>query len=361
VRRHVPPRGDSVERAPPVDSVRLADATARLDLADAVDPVPLLPRTATRTTSALISASCSVGFAILAMWISQTHAVPSIDRHIHAWVLMHRSSWNIGIARTVRWGGMSETVLPALLVIGTVAARGRPSARLKSGTGLIVIASSGIYVETRVNELIGRVRPPVAGWAGHAAGPSFPSGHTTTGTLFAVCCAWALMARVPAGWPRRATWAAAALYAVIVGWSRVWLGVHWPTDVLGGFLFSVAWTSAIMAALPARSWRPWPVAGQRSMDGLGPRGGSGGAPKTATAESPSSGLTPSGPEVLVTRRVCHGATRPPGRRPGPGCQLAAGPVSSLLRILAASGCCMSLRMASAARQAVHAASWAPLA
>jgi membrane-associated phospholipid phosphatase len=261
VRRHVPPRGDSVERAPPVDSVQLADATARLDLADAVDPVPLLPRTATRTTSALISASCSVGFAILAMWISQTHAVPSIDRHIHAWVLMHRSSWNIGIARTVRWGGMSETVLPALLVIGTVAARGRPSARLKSGTGLIVIASSGIYVETRVNELIGRVRPPVAGWAGHAAGPSFPSGHTTTGTLFAVCCAWALMARVPAGWPRRATWAAAALYAVIVGWSRVWLGVHWPTDVLGGFLFSVAWTSAIMAALPARSWRPWPVAG----------------------------------------------------------------------------------------------------
>jgi hypothetical protein len=104
---------------------------------------------------------------------------------------------------------------------------------------------------------------------------------------------------------------------------------------------------------------PSPVSGARMV--LGRAAEVVAPPKTATAESPSSELTPSGPEALVTRRVCHGATRPPGRRPGPGCQLAAGPVSSLLRILAASGCCMSLRMSSASRQAVHAASWAPLA
>jgi undecaprenyl-diphosphatase len=214
----------------------------------------------------MISASCSVAFAVLATWISQTHAVPAIDRHIHAWVLIHRSSWNIDIARTLRWGGLSEILLPALLVIGTVAARGRPSARLKSGTALTVIASAGIYTETWINALIGRVRPPLADWAGPAAGPSFPSGHTTAATLFAVCCVWALMARVPAGWPRRATCAAAALYAVVLGWSRIWLGVHWPTDVLGGFIFSVAWTSGIMAALPAPAWRPWPFTGRQRTD-----------------------------------------------------------------------------------------------
>ena len=114
---------------------------------------------------------------------------------------------------------------------------------------------AGIYIETWVNALIDRVRPPAADWAGPAAGASFPSGHTTAATLFAVCCAWALMARVPPGWPRRATYAAAALYAVVLGWSRIWLGVHWPTDVLGGVLFSVAWTSGIMATLPVRTWR----------------------------------------------------------------------------------------------------------
>jgi membrane-associated phospholipid phosphatase len=258
LRGRIPPAGRGIEHAPRAETdAQLADDAARLDLADAVDPIPVLPRTARRANT-MISASCGVAFAVIATWISHSHTVPAIDREIHAWVLVHRSSWSNDIARTLRWGGMSETVLPALLVAGTLAARGRPSARLKSGTGLTVIASAGIYIETWVNALIDRVRPPAADWAGPAAGASFPSGHTTAATLFAVCCAWAFMARVPAGWPRRATCAAAALYAVILGWSRIWLGVHWPTDVLGGVLFSVAWTSGIMAALPARIWRPRP-------------------------------------------------------------------------------------------------------
>ncbi len=151
---------------------------------------------------------------------------------------------------------MTKIVLPALLIIGTVAARGRITARLTSGAGLTVIASAGIYTETRINALIARARPPAADWAGPAGGPSFPSGHATAATLFAICCAWALMARVPPGRARRAIWAAAALYAAVTGWSRIWLGVHWPTDVLGGLLFSMAWACGIMAVLPTRARRP---------------------------------------------------------------------------------------------------------
>ena len=241
----------------------LADRDARLDLADAADPVPVLPRT-DRKSDAIIAVSCGLAFAALATWIGRDgHAVPAIDRHLHAWVLAHRGAWNIDVARTVRWAGMTEVVLPALLVIGTVAARGRMAARLKSGAGLTVIASTGIFIETHINAFIGRARPPVADWAGAAGGPSFPSGHTTAATLFAVCVAWALMARVPARWPRRTIWAGAALYAAVVGWSRIWLGVHWSTDVLAGLLFSVAWTCGIMAALPARARRVWPQVRRR--------------------------------------------------------------------------------------------------
>jgi membrane-associated phospholipid phosphatase len=262
--RRTPADEHSVEDAQPVESAApFADDGARQDLADAVDPIPVLPRTA-RKTDAFISASCGLAFAVVATWITRGgHAVPAIDRHIHAWVLAHRGSWNVDIARTARWGGMSEVVLPALLVIGMAATKGRMAARLTSGLALTVIASAGIYVETQVNALIDRGRPPVADWAGAAGGPSFPSGHTTAATLFALCCAWALMARVPAGWARRAMWAAAALYAVVIGWSRIWLGVHWPTDVLGGLLFSVAWVVGIMAALPVRAWPPGPLAWRR--------------------------------------------------------------------------------------------------
>ncbi len=234
------------------NSAPLRDESARL-VADAADPIPVLPRTA-RTADAILAASCGLAFAVVAAWVSRDgHAVPAIDRHIHAWVLAHRATWNIAIARTVRWGGMSEVVLPALLAIGTVAARGRMAARLKSGAGLTVIATAGILVETQLNGLIGRARPPVADWAGQAGGPSFPSGHTTAATLFALCCAWALMARVRSGRTRCAIWAAAGLYAAVIGWSRIWLGVHWPTDVLGGVLFSVAWTGCFMAARRRRA------------------------------------------------------------------------------------------------------------
>jgi membrane-associated phospholipid phosphatase len=262
----------SVEDALPVASgAHLADDGARLDLADAADPIPVLPQTP-RKADAIVFASCGLAFAVVAIWISREgHAVPAIDGHIHAWVLAHRDSWNTEFARAARWAGLSQVVLPALLVIGTVAAHGRWAARLTSGAGLAAIASAGIYVETQINALINRARPPVADWAAPAGGPSFPSGHTTAAALFAICCAWALMARVPAGWARRAMWGAAALYAAVIGWSRIWLGVHWPTDVVGGLLFSAAWTCGIMAALPARGWRPWPAAWRRRTNGHGRR------------------------------------------------------------------------------------------
>jgi membrane-associated phospholipid phosphatase len=256
VRRRTAAQDHGAERAAPAENAaQLADSDARRDLTDAVDPIPVL-HPMSRAAAACISVSCGLAFAVLATWISrQGHAVPAADRQIHAWILAHRAGWNIAIARTVRWGAMSDVVLPALLVAGTAAAQGRLAARLKSGAGLTVIASAGIYVETQVNALIDRARPPVAGWAGPAGGPSFPSGHTTTATLFAICWAWALMARIPLGWARRAMWAVAGLYVAVTGWSRIWLGVHWPTDVLGGLLFGVSWTCGAMAALPIRAQR----------------------------------------------------------------------------------------------------------
>ena len=202
-----------------------------------------------RTHVTIAFVACGVAFAIVVTWISRSeHVVPAVDRHLHEWAIAHRRRWSIDIARAVQWGGITYVVLPALVVIGAAEAKS-PSvfARLGSGVCLAAIASAGVFVEDQINELIDRARPPVAEWAGAAGGPSFPSGHTTAATLFALSWAWALTARFPAGSRRRAVWAAAALYAGLVGWSRIWLGVHWPTDVLAGALFGVAWMAGAMA------------------------------------------------------------------------------------------------------------------
>lgn len=211
------------------------------------------PTAAPGPAAALIApAAASIAFAMLTLWIARrAPSVPGVDEQIHRWVVANRDPASVRIANAVRWGGFSWLDLPAVFLVG--AAAGMPGdgvrRRGRSAIMLCLIASAGVFTETQINAVIGRARPPVADWAGVAGGPSFPSGHTTTATLFAISCAWVLAARLPPGWPRRAIWAAAAVYAATVGWSRVWLGVHWPTDVLGGWLFGVAWMFGSIAVV----------------------------------------------------------------------------------------------------------------
>lgn len=215
-----------------------------------------LPRLPLRPTVVVLAAA-GLGFAVLAVWIGlHGRAQPAVDLAIHHWVVGHRGPTGVAVARVVRWAGMSEAVLAALFVIGlTASIRRGVLPRLNSALALTAIAGAGVAVEDAINTLIGRARPPVADWAGPAGGSSFPSGHTTVATLFALACAWALTSRVRPGWPRRLVFAAAGCYPVVVGWSRIWLGVHWPTDVLAGWLFGLAWMSGamvIVAAVPVR-------------------------------------------------------------------------------------------------------------
>jgi membrane-associated phospholipid phosphatase len=209
--------------------------------------------------AAALAVAAGLAFALLTVWIaSRGTVVPALDEELHRWALAHRGPGTIAVARAARWGGTTYVVLPALIVIGAAAAPpGRGLAR-RLGSGLLpgLVASTGVYAEIWINHVIGRARPPVADWAGAAGGPSFPSGHTTAATLFALSCAWAIAGRARPGWPRRAVWAGAAAYALTVGWSRVWLGVHWPTDVTAGWLFGAAWTAGCIAAITLPALRP---------------------------------------------------------------------------------------------------------
>jgi membrane-associated phospholipid phosphatase len=185
--------------------------------------------------------------------------IQHFDNAIHSWVVSHRSAASLSIARAITWGGVTRVTLPALVLVGALALRGhRPlGTRLGSGVLLAGAASVGIYLEIGLNSMVGRARPPVADWAGTAGGPAFPSGHTTAATIFAASCAWALTTRIRVGRPRVVLWSVAGAFALAAGWSRVWLGVHWPTDVVGGWLFGVSWSAlAVVTVVAAR--RRWP-------------------------------------------------------------------------------------------------------
>ena len=115
----------------------------------------------------------------------------------------------------------------------------------------VIGAMAGAQLVFRgLKELLDRPRPPVDGHLVHAASESLPSGHATTavvviGTL--VVLAWP--GRTPA--VRAEMVAAATLWVGAVGLTRIYLGVHWFSDVIAGWLVGGAWLAICVAAL---SW-----------------------------------------------------------------------------------------------------------
>lgn len=101
--------------------------------------------------------------------------------------------------------------------------------------GLVV--SGRIMVEAQ-KALVARPRPGPEFRLADATGASFPSAHAANSTI-----AWlglALLAAAPRHRP--AALAAAVVVAGIVGFTRLALAVHWPSDVFGGWAFGLAWT-----------------------------------------------------------------------------------------------------------------------
>ena len=117
--------------------------------------------------------------------------------------------------------------------------------------GWVVVALGGIGVLTSLlKALFDRVRPQFAGGGAQLSTLSFPSGHSSgiaTLATVALVLAWPLLDRAA----RRRWLAAGIVITVVVGLSRMWLGVHYLTDVLGGWSLGVAWSLALALAFGA--------------------------------------------------------------------------------------------------------------
>ena len=141
------------------------------------------------------------------------------------------------------WSGLGSASVLALFTVITV---GYLALAALWSTALAVSISmlAGTLLVSAFKDVFGRSRPGPAFTDMVVLGPSFPSGHAgmsaivflTLGTLLA-------STRVRRG-ERTYILLVAALLTLLVGVSRVALGVHWATDVLGGWAFGLAWAMA---------------------------------------------------------------------------------------------------------------------
>ncbi|MFD1663652.1 phosphatase PAP2 family protein [Streptomyces caeni] len=180
-----------------------------------------------------------VAFLLLVLTVTRRGGAPLFgDTDLLDWSLGHRPRAAVAVARALTYTGTG--FVPFLLVAAAGLLTGRTGRqRALAAAACVVCLAAGQAARYGVMTLAARPRPARRDWITHASGWSFPSGHTTTAAITAGLLALAVLARAPRG---RAQLVAAALgWGALVGLTRVYLGVHWFSDVLGGWLFALCW------------------------------------------------------------------------------------------------------------------------
>ena len=187
----------------------------------------------------LVAVLCILAFALLAGEMIEGETRPfdmALVRAAQSLIIAH--PWVFEVMRDL--SGLGSTVVLTIFVAITVGYLALISMR---ASALLVAAStiSGALCVSGFKVAFGRVRPDTAYAELVATTLSFPSGHATMSAVVFLTLG-ALVASTRPLWIEKIyILCAAATMAMLVGISRIALGVHWATDVLGGWAFGSAW------------------------------------------------------------------------------------------------------------------------
>ena len=184
----------------------------------------------------------------LAYLVRSSETLVDADRSVGQWGVDHATSWSTDALQFVTELGGTYAVVAVLVVVGVIEYFRVPNKWVPAFLLTVVIGET-VLVNT-IKDLLDRVRPtfnPIA----ETLGPSFPSGHSATAAaLYAAVGLVLARRRSPA--VRVAIAGVAVALAVAVACSRVLLGVHWMSDVVGGLAFGWVWFALCAIAFGGR-------------------------------------------------------------------------------------------------------------
>jgi undecaprenyl-diphosphatase len=211
--------------------------------------------------AAALLALGALGFLLDRLGDAERVDEPSdLDVFIHAWVVHNRPEWpwvtGLFHAATQFGNPNIATFATALVTFGLYALSRTGLGRVRRAEALVWLGAilGGRLLSLVLKEVYHRERPPVVHRLVVETSYSFPSGHSVFAAVFFAMLAVVLARLLPARWfcVRAATVIACLALAVLVGASRIWLGVHYPTDVLGGLLLGFGWVFAV--TMLRRGW-----------------------------------------------------------------------------------------------------------
>lgn len=215
----------------------------------AAAPIPFRRTRRFRTLVAVFLLG-SVAFGLLAAGVVWSEPVVRIDQSVAEGLHRHALE-SPGLVRfflaVTRLGTLPVLAALSLAVIAVLWALGLPRLAL---AWAVVLAGSGLWIDALKNTF-DRPRPIFNSDFAYEASYSFPSGHAAGSAVGYGMLAYCLALRWRTWRRRLALVVGLALLVLLIGFTRIYLGVHYLSDILAGYALGLAWLAVCVCAIEA--------------------------------------------------------------------------------------------------------------
>jgi undecaprenyl-diphosphatase len=191
--------------------------------------------------------ACAVTCLSMFIWLAIETSGGTVDRLDEAVRLgIHRyASTDLTLlVRGVTLLG-SPAVIASFSIVAVVALC--VAGRRRAAIALAAVMAGSVVLENGLKYALHRARPePYFGTSPETF--SFPSGHALFSACFYVALAWIFVTRIRNRWRCVAIWMASLVLIAAIGLSRIYLGVHYPSDVIAGYLVAGFWITGLLAS-----------------------------------------------------------------------------------------------------------------
>ncbi|MXP14292.1 phosphatase PAP2 family protein [Altererythrobacter confluentis] len=191
----------------------------------------------------VVTGICWTGFAMMA-WLVHHNRTTALD---HTGLLFWRNAGDLTpigspmVLEALRdMTALGGTLIMTMMVLAAITALLFLKLRREAFL-LAITAMTGTLVEVQMKLWVGRARPEIVPHLTEAGGMSFPSGHSFNSAMIYIAIALAFATMSARHSVRYTIVGVAIALSMLIATSRVWLGVHFPSDVIAGWLGGAGW------------------------------------------------------------------------------------------------------------------------